>query len=272
MLPVKFLKNILETGIGGFTLAKLLTAVVLVVVCLAVVKLLLKMLDRLFHKLKVPATMLSMLRAVVKVLLLFLVVIIVMGYLGIPVTSLIAALSVVGLAVSLSVQNFLSNVAGGFQLLASHPFDVGDFVEAGGCSGVVKEIGMFYTKIMTGDNKLIQLPNSSVVSANITNYSAEENRRVDLTFTASYDAPVEKVEKVLMEVISSHPKTIASPAPFARVSNYGASAIEYTVRVWCATADYWDVYFDVIAQVKSAFDKNGIEMTYDHLNVHVKQD
>lgn len=266
------LKEILEMGIGNFTLAKLVTAVALVMICLAVVKVLLRMLDRLFVRLKAPAILQGMLRAVAKVVLLFLTVIIVMGYLGIPVTSLVAALSVVGLAFSLSVQNFLTNVMGGFQILASRPFEVGDFVEAGGCSGVVKEVGLFYTKIMTGDNKLIQLPNSSVVGANIVNYSAEEKRRVDLKFTASYDAPVEKVEKALREVIGSHPKTFADPAPFARVSNYGASSIEYTVRVWCATEDYWAVYYDIIAQVKTAFDRNGIEMTYDHLNVHVKQD
>lgn len=269
---MEIVQNILETGIGGFTLAKLLTAIVLVAVCLVVVKVLLRMLDRVFLRLKVPATLLAMLRAITKILLLFLVVLIVMGYLGIPVTSLVAALSVVGLAVSLSVQNFLSNVAGGFQLLASHPFEVDDFVEAGGCSGVVQEIGLFYTKILTGDNKLIQLPNSSVVAANITNYTSQETRRVDLTFTASYDASVEKVEKVLYDVVQSHSKTLTTPKPSVRVKNYGASSIEYLVRVWCETADYWDVYYDVIEQVKPAFDRNGIEMTYDHLNVHLKQD
>lgn len=263
------LKELLEIGIGGFTLARLLTALLLTVACLAVVKVLLKLLDKVFEKLKIAPTLLGMVRAITKVLLIFLVIIIIMGYLGIPVTSLVAALSVVGVAVSLSIQNFLSNVMGGFQLLASNPFEVGDFVEAGGCSGVVKEIGLFYTKIMTGDNKLIQLPNNSVVSSNITNYSSQENRRVDWVFMASYDAPVEKVEQVLREVVESHPKSLTEPAAFVRVSNYGASSIEYTVRVWCATEDYWDVYFDVLKSVKLAFDRNGIEMTYDHLNVHV---
>lgn len=263
------LKELLEIGIGGFTLAKLLTALLLLVVCLVVVKMLLRLMDRVFVKLKIAPTLLGMVRAITKVLLLFLVIVIIMGYLGIPVTSLVAALSVVGVAVSLSIQNFLSNVMGGFQLLASDPFEVGDFVEAGGCSGTVKEIGLFYTKIMTGDNKLIQLPNNSVVSSNITNYSSQPNRRVDWMFTASYDAPVEKVEQVLREVVESHPKSLTEPAAFVRVSNYGASSIEYTVRVWCATEDYWDIYFDVLKAVKEAFDRNGIEMTYDHLNVHV---
>lgn len=263
------LKSILEFGIGGFTLVRLCTTVGLAVICMIAVRMLLRMLDGLFVKMKVPATLLGILRAVVKALLLFLAIIIVLGYLGIPVTSLVAAMSVIGVALSLGVQNFLTNVVGGLQMLVSHPFEVGDFVEAGGCSGVVQEIGLFYTKIMTPDNKLIQLPNSSVVAANIINYSAEETRRVDLTVTASYDAPVDQVETVLGGLVASHPKVLKDPAPFARVSNYGTSSIEYTVRAWCATDDYWDVYFDLIKGFKAAFDKNGIEMTYDHVNVHV---
>ena len=263
------LKYILEFGIGGFTLAKLFSVILLVLVGMAVIKALMGLVDKLFQKLRVPTTLLAILRAVVKVLFYFLLVLIVLEYLDIPATSLIAAMSVIGVAVSLGVQNFLTNVVGGLQMLVSQPFEVGNFVEAGGCSGVVQEVGLFYTKIMTPDNKLIQLPNSSVVAANIVNYSAEETRRVDLTVTASYNAPVEKVEAVLGELVTSHAKVLKDPAPFARVSNYGASSIEYTVRAWCATADYWDVYFDLIKGFKAAFDKNGIEMTYDHVNVHV---
>ena len=262
-------KKLLELHIAGFTLAKLLTALLLTLVCLTTVKLLLKMLDRLFVRLKVPAMLLGMVRAITKVLLLFLVVLIVMGYLDIPVTSLVAALSVVGLAVSLSVQNFLSNVMGGFQLLSSQPFDVGDYVEAGGCAGTVKEIGLFYTKVLTPDNKLIQLPNSSVVASNITNYSSEPTRRVDLTFSAAYSAPIDRVEEALQKAVASVSGVLADPAPFARVSRYGNSSVEYTVRVWCATADYWTVYFDIIRAAKLAFDEAGIEMTYDHVNVHI---
>jgi small conductance mechanosensitive channel len=116
---------------------------------------------------------------------------------------------------------------------------------------------------------MVQMPNSAVVAANIINYNAEETRRVEVKVTASYDAPVEKVEAVLQEMVLRHEKVLRDPAPFARVSNYGASSIEYTIRVWCASDDYWDVYFDVTRDIKTAFDQNGIEMTYDHLNVHV---
>lgn len=257
---------------GALLVNKILPTAILIIVCLIVVKYLLKFSDKLFIRMKVPATLLGMLRAIMKVLLLFLVVLIVMGFLGIPVTSLVAVLSVVGVAISLGIQNFLSNVVGGFQLIGSHPFDVGDYVEAGGCSGTVREIGLFYTKIMTVDNKMIQMPNSAVVSANIVNYSAEETRRVDLTFTTSYDASVETVKKAILDVIGAHSLVQFSPEPFVRVSNYGDSAIEYTVRVWCATDDYWTVYFDLMEQVKTAFDNANIEMTYPHLNVHMMKD
>jgi len=263
------LKTLLESHIAGFTLAKLLSALVLTAVCLIIVKLLMRTLNRFFERIQVPAMLMGMVRAITKVLLLFLVVLIVMGYLDIPVTSLVAAMSVVGLAVSLSVQNFLSNVTGGLQLLASRPFDVGDYVEAGGTAGTIREIGLFYTKLVTPDNKLIQLPNSTVVSSSITNYSCEPTRRVDLTFTASYDAPVEQVENALKAAIDSVPQIHVEPAPFARVSRYGNSSVEYTVKVWCANADYWDVYYDIIREVKTAFDSAGVEMTYDHVNVHI---
>lgn len=265
------LEKILNLELGQFTLAKLLMVALLILAGLVVVKILLKMLDRVLDRMKIDPTLLGILRAMAKVLLLFLVVLIVMDYLEIPVTSLVAVLSVAGLAVSLSIQNFLSNVAGGFQLLASHPFKVGDYVEAGGCAGTVQEIGLFYTKIVTVDNKLVQMPNSTVVSANITNYSHEPLRRVDLKVTASYDAPVEQVKKSLLQAVAGTAKMLTDPAPLARVSDYKESSIEYAVRVWCNNADYWDVYFDLLEGIKAAFDRDGIEMTYNHLNVHMME-
>ena len=265
------IQEIMGMGIGKITLSELLTVILLVLVGLLVVKLLLRLLDRMLDRLKVDRTLLGILRAMVKVLLLFLLVLMVMGYLDIPVTSLVAVLSVVGLAISLSVQNFLSNVAGGFQLLASQPFKVGDYVEAGGCAGTVQEIGLFYTKIVTVDNKLIQMPNSTVVSANIVNYSHETLRRVDLLVTASYDAPVETVKKSLLAAIARVPKALSDPTPMARVNSYKESAIEYAVRAWCKNADYWDVYFDLTEEIKAGFDRDGIEMTYNHLNVHMME-
>ena len=265
----KIFSDVMSFGISGLTVGKILAALVLLAVCLIVVKLLMKTVDKLLQRTGIDRSLHTFLKTAIKVVLLFLTVLIVADTLGVSMTSLIAVLSVAGLAVSLAVQNSLSNVAGGIQLLTSKPFTVGDYVEAGGIAGTVVEVGIFYTRIHTADNKLIQVPNSQIAGEKIINYTAEPQRRVDLTFTASYDAPVEDVKKVIQEVMAAHPLTLYTPEPFVRVSKYGDSSIEYTLRVWCATGDYWTVYFDLMEQVKAAFDKAGVEMTYPHVNVHM---
>lgn len=128
---------------------------------------------------------------------------------------------------------------------------------------------MFYTKLTTPDNRLVQLPNNTIVSANITNFSAQPTRRVELKLTASYDAPVDAVKEALARAAAAHPLTLADPEPMIRVEGYRDSAIEYVVRVWCANADYWTVYYDLLEEFKAAFDAAGIEMTYPHVNVHM---
>lgn len=260
---------VLNFGVSGLTVSKILSALVLLAVCLIAVKLLLKATDRMLQRTTLDRSLQKFLKTAVKIVLLFLTVLVVAGSLGVSVTSLIAVLSVAGLAVSLAIQNSLSNVAGGIQLLTSHPFKMDDYVEVGGTTGTVAEVGIFYTKIKTTDNKLVQIPNSQIAGEKIINYTAEPERRVDLTFAASYDAPVETVKQAITQVMGTHPLTLATPEPSVRVSNYGDSAIEYTMRVWCATEDYWTVYYDMKEQVKAAFDQTGVEMTYPHLNVHV---
>lgn len=259
----------LWASLRQITASNVFSAVVAAVICLIVIRVLLTVLDRAQKKSKLDPSLQTLLRNLLQGGLWFVAAIIVLGCLGIEVTSLVAVLSVIGLAFSLALQNFLSNVAGGMQLLASHPFKPGDFVEAGGFSGTVTEIGMFYTKLTTPDNKLVELPNSSIVSANIINYSAQPNRRVELKVSASYDAPTERVLAVLRETVENHPLTLDDPEPMIHVDNYGDNAIGYVVRVWCATADYWTVYFDLMDGMKPAFDAAGVEMTYPHVNVHM---
>ena len=248
---------------------RVLYVVLLLAVCLIVMKLLMSVLNRALDRLNIEKGLHTFIKSVVKILLWFVTIIIVLGYVGIEVTSLIALLSVIGLAISLAIQGTLSNLAGGIQVLVSKPFKAGDYIETDSVSGTVSEIGLVYTKIKTYDNKMIMIPNGQISSAKITNYTAEERRRVDLKFNTSYDAPVELVKETIQSVIRSHPKALRDPAPFARVSAYQDSSIEYAVRVWCATEDYWTLYSDLLEQVKAAFDQNGIEMTYNHLNVHM---
>lgn len=260
----------LWNSIRHITASNIFTAVLVAAACLVVMKVLLKVLDRALGRSRLDPSLQKLLRGILKAGLWFVTAIIVLGCLNIEVTSLVAVLSVVGLAFSLALQNFLSNAAGGMQLLASHPFSVGDFVEAGGCSGTVEEMGLFYTKLTTPDNKLVQLPNSTIVAANITNFSQQPTRRVDLTVSASYDAPPEQVIALLARLAAEHPLVLDDPEPAAHVDGYGDSAVNYVLRVWCANADYWTVYYGLLDGFKPAFDKAGVEMTYPHLNIHMK--
>jgi len=259
------------TTIAGFTWMQVLFLVLLIVVCVIIRKAVLAVAEKAIVRLKVEKSLHGFIRSTLSIVLWFIIILIVADYIGIPVTSLLAVFSLVGLAISLAIQGTLSNLAGGIMILTAKPFVVGDFVEAGGISGVVSEIGLVYTKVTTVDNKIIFAPNSEISGSKIINYTNQDQRRVDLVVSASYDAPVEKVEQTLAGILEADSRILKDPAPFARVSGYGSSAIEYTVRAWCATGNYWDVHFDLLKQVKVAFDKAGIEMTYDHLNVHIQQ-
>ena len=189
--------------------------------------------------------------------------------LGINTSSLVALVSVVGLALSLSVQNILTNLFSGLTLLVTKPFAAGDFVEAAGKSGVIKTVGLFYTQLSTVDNVDISIPNGDVTASSISNYSREGIRRVDRTYTVSYDAPTETVKAAVLEAVSRDERILLEPAPFVRLLSYKDSTIEYVVRVWCKNADYWDVLFNLNENVRETFAAHGVEFSYEHLNVHI---
>lgn len=257
--------------VKGLPWEKIVTVAVLTVVCLAAIKIILFLFDKFVKKVKLDALVCKILRIAVKVLLLFVSLVIIMGSLGISVSSLVAALSVVGVAFSLAIQGFLSNVFGGIQIITNQPFHIGDYVDAGGESGVVREVGLFYTKLDTPDKKLIRIPNSTIANSNVTNYSSAVNRRVDITVTASYDDDIEKVKNVLLQLLLEHPLVLKEEGmePVVHVSNYNPNDISYTVRAWSLSGDYWTVYFDIMDSIKPTFDKNGITITYPHVNVHM---
>lgn len=262
----------LQTVTGFFNdldLRKIITILLLFIGCMVVMKVILKVVDRTFLRLDMEKSLHTFIHAALRVILWLITLCIVLDYIGVPMTSLVALLGVIGLAVSLAIQGTLSNLAGGIQVLVSQPFKAGDYVEAGGISGTVKEVGLAYTKLTTIDNKVISVPNGQISAEKIINYTTAEQRRVDLKFNTSYDDAPERVIAAIKAVIGAHPKALFTPEPFVRVSGYLDSSIEYTVRVWCATEDYWDLYYDLLEQVKTAFDENAIEMTYNHLNVHL---
>lgn len=248
---------------------KVLTIVLLIAGCLVAMKVILKLVDRTFRRLELERGLHTFVHAALRVILWMLTACIVLDYIGVPMTSLVALVGVIGLAVSLAIQGTLSNLAGGIQVLVSKPFKAGDYVEAGGVSGTVKEVGLAYTKLATVDNKVISVPNGQISAEKIINYTTEEKRRVDLTFSAPYNAPHQKVIELIRQVVGAHPKALFTPEPFIRVNAYKDSSVEYVVRVWCATGDYWPLYHDLLEQVKTAFDENGIQMPYNQLDVHL---
>jgi small conductance mechanosensitive channel len=164
----------------------------------------------------------------------------------------------------------VSNIIDGFTILYTQPFHSGDYVEIAGQAGTVREINMTYTQMTTPDNKVISIPNSAVVAAQIVNYSAAETRRVEVVVSASYDAPTQKVLDALV-LAGTVDDVLLDPAPRAVITAYGDSAISYSLRLWVKNPDYWDVYFQVNQRVKDIFDQQEIEMTYPHLNVHINK-
>lgn len=249
-------------------LSNVLPFVLILIVGILAIRLVMKVVTGMLEKSKLEKAAHGLICSLLRTVLYLLLGLIAASSLGIDVTGIIALASVLTLAVSLSVQNLLTNIIGGFTLLYTKPFKSGDYVEIAAESGTVQEIGMTYTKLITGDNKLIYIPNSAVVAADIINYSVTGTRRVEINVSASYDAPTEKVIEALLEA-AKVPGALTDPAPFAAVVNYGESAIEYTLRVWATAEDYWDVFFAANQKVRECFGANGIGMTYPHINVHL---
>ena len=247
---------------------RLLPFLFIMIAGILIIKVVLKIVNKALDKSKLEKAAHSLIKSLIRTVLYLLLGLIAASSLGIDVTGIIALASVLTLAVSLSVQNLLTNVIGGFTLLYTKPFKSGDYVEIASESGTVDEIGMTYTKLITPDNKLIYIPNSAVVSADITNYSVTGTRRVDIAISASYDASTEQVLAALYEAAKVD-GVLADPAPFAAVTKYGDHAIKYTLRAWSTADDYWNVYFAMNEKVRQTFKENGISMTYPHLNVHL---
>lgn len=254
--------------VSGLTLNTLLPAVVTLLVGLIVIKAILKLIDKTMEKSPLDKAAVSLLKSVAKAVLYVLLALMVAEKLGIDVTGVVALASVASLAVSLSLQDMLGNLIGGFTLLSKHPFKAGDYVDVAGQSGVIQSIDLSYTKLSTPDNKIISIPNSAVVSSQIVNYSTAETRRVDIAISASYDAPIETVKAALLKAADVE-GVLADPAPFVGLTKYGDSAIEYVVRVWCPNEKYWDVTFAINEKISAEFAAAGVAMTFPHLNVHL---
>lgn len=263
----------LNTAIfGALTLGKVLHVILIFLVCIIAIRILKAVASKMLKKTKLNAALQHFVLSAVKAALWVLAIIIIADSLGISTASLVAVLSIAGLALSLSVQNIMSNLFSGITILFTHPFEAGNFVEIAGKSGTVKTIGLFYTVIETGDKVNISIPNSDITSSSILNYSISGQRRVDMEFGASYDNSSENVKDAIMQAVMQDGRILSDPAPFVAVKAYGESAVTYVVRVWCVNAEYWNVHFALNESVRESFMKNSIKMTYNHLNVHLVSD
>ena len=246
-------------------------AYILLIILAAVVvsRVVVRLVTRALNKSRLDPTLTRLVKTAVRFAAGVVCVLLICETLGVKITSLIALFSVVGLALSLAVQGVLANLAGGILILAARPFKVGDFVEMDGVQGAVKEVTLMYTCLDTTDNRLVYIPNKSVSETKILNFSKEPTRRIELTFSASYESPIEKVKEAALGMLGADPMVLDDPAPVVGVAEYGASAIRYNLWAWCRGTEYWPAYYSVTEGLKKALDEAGLEMTYDHLNVHL---
>lgn len=253
----------------GF-LPTVIFAVILYIVGKIAVKIAVKLIDKAMGRTRIEETARGFLMSLLNITLSAFVIVIVLSSLGIPMTSIVTVIGTAGVAIGLALQNSLSNVAGGFIILFTKPFSKGDYITASGIEGIVEEIKILSTALKTNDNKVIFIPNGMVAGGTITNFSREEKRRVDLTFGISYESDFKAAIDTVKEVIGAHELILKEEDCFVRVSGLADSAVIITVRVWTKTADYWTVHFDLIEQVKTAFDEKGIEIPYSKVDVNIR--
>ena len=252
--------------LGIISVGALLGAVVTLVVCILAVRIITVLLRRVLGKTTLEQRVSKYIVSTVRFVLWVVTVLIVAQQLGIPVTSLVALFSVVSLAVSLAVQNVLANVAGGLVLLVTKPFTVGDYIDTPSGEGTVREMSLTYT-FMEGQR--LAVPNSTLSSGKIINYSTLATRRLQHKITASYDDAAADVRRACLTAVGRTANVLADPAPVVYVSSYGESSIEYIVRCWTKTEDYWPAHYQLLEEIRTAFNEAGVEMCYNHLNVHI---
>ena len=249
---------------------KIVIALVIMVISFKIVKVLAKKIVKRAEKKHADKTIFQTLAYVLKIGLKIIIIICLIGYLGIDTSGLTALVASLGVCIGLAVNGALSNFAGGVLIILTRPFRIDDYIEALGYSGTVVDIHITNTKLLTPDNKVIYLPNGTLANAEIVNYSEKDLRRVDFMFSIGYSDDFEKAKQIITGICVAHELALKDPQPFVRVKEHGSSSINITARVWVKNADYWTVYFDITEAVKTAFDKEGIEIPFNQLDVNIK--
>lgn len=228
--------------------------------------------EKLMIKANVEKTLISFVKNLSYYMLLAVVIVAALNKMGVQTSTIVAVIGAATLAIGLALQGSLSNFSAGVMIIIFRPFKVGDFVEAGGTSGVVKEVQIFNTIMFTPDNKKIIMPNSKITSDKITNYTDSDERRVDLVFSISYEDNIKLAKDVLGNLVTSDPRVLAEPAPQIAVSALADSSVDLVCRPWVKTDDYWDVYFDLLERGKIELESNGLSIPYPQRDVHVVKD
>ena len=251
---------------------KLVLALIILFICFKLTNLIFKKLSKSLEKRKSDKTLskvfVSLGRKIVKIFL----VIIFISYIGIDTSSIVGAITAGAVTVGLALQGALSNLAAGVLIIVLRPFRVGDFIDCSGESGTVDDIGLFQTKLITGDNKIIIIPNSNALNGVVVNYSIKDTRRVDMEFSIAYENDFRKAKAIIFEEIEKTKLALNEPAPFVNIKTHNASSIDIVVRVWTKAADYWNFYWMMMESIKLAFDKNGISIPYTQMDVHMIDD
>jgi len=260
-----------QTLLIGYSI-KLIAAIVIFVVGQFIAKIIKKIIAKILNKRGVDLAVISFVASLTYGLVLMVAVIAAISHLGFNTTSLVAIIGAAGLAIGLALQGSLSNFASGVLIISLRPFKSGDFVQVSGISGIVEEILIFSTKLRTGDNKSVIIPNGSITSGTITNYSAKPTRRIDLIIGVSYNANLAQTKQVLSDVVTRHALILKDQAITIGVSELADNSVNLVVRPWVKSEDYWPVYFDLLENIKVALDEAGIEIPYPQLSLHMTKE
>ena len=261
----KLLEGALVVGL------KIVAALVIYYLGRWVVRRVMKLMDKVYEKKSVEKSLRSFLSGVVKVLLYVVIVLIIIQVLGINTTSLVAMIASAGLAIGMALSGTLQNFAGGVMILLLRPYRIGDYIDAQGEEGTVTKIGLFSTEIVTVDNRIIYIPNSTISTSVIDNYSTSEMRRVDWTVSVEYGSDPEKVRQVLVDMLKSDSRVAADPAPVVFLVNLADSSVQFSARAWCKNGDYWGLKFDIQERIYVELPKNGINFPFPQLDVNLKK-
>lgn len=230
-----------------------------------------KVTSSLMTKAGVDNILVDFVRSIIKTALLLFVVVASLNQLGVDTTSLIALIGAAGLAIGLSLQSTLQNLAAGVMLIVFRPFKDGDFIDAAGVVGTVEKIHIFNTIMRTGDNREIIVPNGAIFGGTITNFSAKETRRVDMVFGIGYGDDIRKAKEIIKNILNDDSRVLSDPEPLIAVGELADSSVNFNVRPWCKSSDYWGVYFDTHENIKLAFDEHGISIPYPQMDVHMSE-